>query len=432
MTTKLAALGAHPVRTSPFPIEDPILLDEEFHAVDSAIRSRCLSIFSSSEVQAFEEEFASYVGTNHAVAVTSGTAALHASLAAIATNGRYKVLVPVYTYAASVNAIYLAGLVPEFVDLAPDSPNLSMADASDRCSEDVTALLGVDLFGIPFDRDSAQALCAESGLTLVEDCAQSVGARWRDQPVGSFGIGCHSFGEIKNMTSAEGGMVTAADSSAVERVRAVRHAGEVWQASGRSTIGHYSSSIDELTSGMDYILAGHNYRMNSLQAALGRAQLKRLDDLNQLRSQHYATIAAAVQGVDGVSTFAIPEVSQPVANRCGLLLTHSRLSRRAVLYSLMAEGIPAGVYYPMLHSQTSVAAARGVHTERPFPNAQRVISSHVLVPCYPAMTPSDALDVAEAVTRVLRADLTEREVSDLEASAARARATYFGQFFTLA
>lgn len=432
MTARLAALGAPPVRTHPFPIEDPILHEEEFAAVDAAVRSRCLSIFSSSEVRAFEQEFASYVGTEDAVAVTSGTAALHASLAAIDSSDRNRVLVPVYTYAATVNAIYLAGLIPEFVDLAPDSPNLSVPDASERCSDEVVALLGVDLFGIPFDRAAATSLCAERSLVLIEDCAQSVGARWDGLAVGAFGLGCHSFGEIKNMTSAEGGMVTSGDTAWLERVRTVRHAGEVWRSSNRSTIGHHESSIDELTDGMDYVLPGHNYRMNSLQAALGRVQLRRLDNLNAERGRHYSTMARAVEELSSVALFVIPPDAKPVANRCGLLLTDSRLSRRAVLYALMAEGIPVGVYYPTLHSRTSVARARGTDSSASFVHAERVIAKHLLVPCYPAMSSVDAADVAEAIVRVMSTQLSDAELAKVETAAARARATYFGQFFTLA
>lgn len=432
MTAKLAALGAAPVRSRAFPIEEPVLGDGDFAAVDGVVRSRCLSIFSSPEVRAFEQEFASYVGVWDSVAVTSGTAALHASLAALApTHGR-RVLVPVYTYAATVNAIYLADLVPEFVDLAPGSPNISITEASARCSPDVVALLGVDLFGIPFDRSAATALCNARSIALLEDCAQSVGARWAGRAVGSFGVGCHSFGEIKNMTSAEGGMVTSNDSAHLERVRAVRHAGEVWRASGRSTIGHYESSIDDLTQGIDYILPGHNYRMNAIQAALGRVQLRKLDDLNTQRGNHYLAIARAASEIATVELFLAPPEAQPVANRCGLLLTNSPLTRRAVLYALMAEGIPAGVYYPTLHSQTALARARNIDVAGEFPNAQRVVADHFLLPCYPAMSPQDAADVGEALLRVMSTPLSASDLLELEERANTARATYFGQFFTLA
>jgi dTDP-4-amino-4,6-dideoxygalactose transaminase len=412
-------------------MEDPILGEDEFAAVDAALRSGQLSSFSSSEIAAFEEEFATYIGVPDACAVTSGTAALHASLVALNRNSG-KVHVPVYTYAATVNAIYLAGHTPDFVDLEPNTSTIGLDGLASRVDERSVAVLGVDLFGIPFDRDRAVRLCASAGVALVEDCAQSVGATWRGQKVGSFGVGCHSFGEIKNMTSAEGGMVTCADAQLLERVRAVRHAGEVWRVSGRSTIGHYESSLDDLVYGIDYVLPGHNYRMNALQAALGRVQLRRLDSLNSRRNEIYAAACLATKDLASVATLRIPEAAGAVANRLCILWAGTSFSRRAALFALMAEGIPAGVYYPLLHSQSSLARGREVSGEGLYPNATRLINQHVLLPCYPTMHDDDVHDVVTAARKVFSAELTEQDRNDLEGRALAARATYFGQFFTLA
>jgi len=411
----------------------PQITPDDISAVVRALEERRLSVFSSTKIGEFETQFADYIGTKYAVAVTSGTAALHTSLAALDVGSGDEVITPVYTHMSTVNAILLQNAKPVFVDIDLATYNLDLDAVESAITKRTRALLLVDLFGNPVDRDRVAKLCDRHGIPVIEDCAQSTGATFMGRKVGSFGAGCHSFGEIKNMTSAEGGMLTTDDVEVYRKARTVRHEGETWRSTGTSVIDDLPADFSELIYGITYPWVGHNYRMNALQAALGSSQLRRLDRLNEMRIASAHFYLSALSDARGLAMPVQDPRSQHVFNRFVIRVLEQVVGvpRDAFLAALIAEGVPAGVYYPVPLHRHPVVQNRCVLSSEGFINAERLCKEQIVLPTYPGLAESDLGDIVDAVHKVLEAladETTAQRVADVSR---HIRAGYFGQFFTL-
>lgn len=447
---RLAILGGEPLRTGAFTMEAPQISKDDIDAVVACLEERCLSIFSSPRVREFEVAFAKHTGTRHAVAVTSGTAALQSALCGASIGPGDEVIVPVYTYAATINAILLQGALPVFIDVDASTFVLDgeqTEEIENAISDRSRAIMVVDLFGNLPPRKKLIDLAARHGLRVIEDCAQSTGATIHGQRVGSFDIGCHSFGEIKNMTAAEGGMVTTNDDDVARRARLLRHSGEVWRQTRDTTIGSSPGILTEMINGIDYEFVGANFRMNALQAALGASQLRRLDHFNEERQRIARIYSETLAGA--LKPMTVHAEARAVYNRFPVLMDDAiSLSREAFIAALIAEGVPAGVYYPIPFNATKVISDKvgfgrssfpfdyrrsdDLGYARVYPGAVRACARHVLLPCYPGIPEKEAREVVEACAKVLQGAAEPGVAAEIEAAAQSARASYFGQFFTAA
>ncbi|MFY1631818.1 DegT/DnrJ/EryC1/StrS family aminotransferase [Solwaraspora sp. WMMB335] len=267
----------------------PDVGDLEAEFVVSALRSGWVAP-SGPEVDEFERELAGRVGAQYAVAVSSGTAGLHLALLALGVGAGQSVVVPTLTFAATANAVAYTGAVPIFVDCDPATGNIDsglLGEALDRRDAPwppVTAVIPVDMFGRCADYDAILPLCAAHRVPVVADAAEALGAALHGRPAGSFGrASVLSFNGNKIMTTSGGGMVTTDDQTLAAHCRYL--AGQA-----RQPVAHY-----------EHTDIGYNYRLSNLLAALGRAQLRRLDSMiarrRELR-QRYAKTFAAVPGVN--------------------------------------------------------------------------------------------------------------------------------------
>ncbi|SCF25961.1 DegT/DnrJ/EryC1/StrS family aminotransferase [Micromonospora chokoriensis] len=242
------------------------------------------------DLQAFERDVAERVGTGGAVAVNSGTAALHLALLGVGVGPGDAVIVPTLTFIATANAVRYIGARPIFVDCEPRTGNVDV-DLVDEVvrrlrsrGERVGAVVPVDMFGSCADYSRLTPVCADAGIPLVEDAAEALGARHRGRPAGSFGqVGALSFNGNKIMTTSGGGMLVSDDAALLARAR------------------HLATQAREPTPHYEHRETGYNYRLSNLLAALGRAQLVRLDGMiarrRHLRDQ-YAKVFAPVPGVE--------------------------------------------------------------------------------------------------------------------------------------
>ena len=277
--------GHHtPIETTPLPplkirIAHPIVEHDEKRAVIDALESG--QLVQGPRVEAFERAFADYIGAKHAIAVSSGTAALHVALlahgvGAFAEVGRSddEVIVPAFSFAATANTVLLAGARPVFVDVRDDDfcidPGLVEAAITPRTH----GIMPVHLYGQICDIAPVADLCAKYGLVLIEDAAQAVGAQYRGRRAGSFGTGCFSFYATKNLQTGEGGMITTDDNAVAAAARMLRSQGEATR--------YVTETL------------GYNYRMTEMTAALGRAQLPKLDARNERRGTNAARLTAAL------------------------------------------------------------------------------------------------------------------------------------------
>ncbi|MCS7000660.1 MAG: DegT/DnrJ/EryC1/StrS family aminotransferase [Bacteroidota bacterium] len=241
------------------PVYKPSLSGNEERYVLDCIRSGWISS-KGSYVDAFEQQFAAFVGARHAISVCNGTVALHVALAALGIRPGDEVIVPTFTYIAPVNAIVYCGATPIFVDSDPYTWQLDPADVSRRISPRTKAIVAVHLYGHPADVGALRLLAQEHGLFLIEDCAEAFGAYYEGKHVGTFGdVATFSFYGNKTITTGEGGMVVTDDDMLAERIRRLK-------GQGLAPYREYWHDI-----------IGYNYRMTNIAAAIGLAQLEQAE-----------------------------------------------------------------------------------------------------------------------------------------------------------
>lgn len=248
-----------------FPVAIPNLSGNEFKYLNDAFLSSWIS--SSGEyIVKFEEQFANYCGTEHGVAVSNGTVALHLALVSLGVGQGDEVIVPDLTFAATINAVLHAGATPVIVDIEEDSWCIDPNEIELAITSKTKAIIPVHLFGQPCDMDAIMQLAKAHNLFVIEDCAQAHGAEFKGQKVGSFGeVGCFSFFGNKVITTGEGGMCVTNNAKLNEKMRVRRD-------HGMSKTKRYWHEV-----------IGYNYRMTNLQAAIGLAQLERIEDILENR-----------------------------------------------------------------------------------------------------------------------------------------------------
>ena len=339
---------------------------DELAAVADVLESGMLT--QGPVVAEFERELAAATGTRHAIAVSSGTAALHVAVLALGIGPGDEVLVPAYTFPATANVVALAGGTPVLVDVDPVTMNLDPEDAGRRVTPRTKAILAVHLFGRPARLEELP------DAPLLEDAAGALGASHRGRPCGGLGlVGCFSFHPRKIVTTGEGGAVTTNDPALAERMRSLRHHG--WSPSAR---------YEDMPEG------GYNYRLSDVLCALGIPQLRRLDELLAARERVAAGYAERLAGLDVV----LPEADP--GDRHGLQAYVIQLDRRdEVMESLRAQGIQCQIGTYALHR---LGAYRD---QGSFPGADAAFGRALALPLHPRLTDAELDRVAEALDKVV-------------------------------
>jgi len=329
-----------PLPVRPLAMASADLDESDLQAVLGVLRSGRLAL--GPETTAFEQALAAYVGVRHAVAVSSGTAALHLIVRGLGIGPGDEVLVPSFTFAASVNALLYEGATPVFVEPEPDTYNLDVADLERRITPRTRAIMAVDVFGHPADWDGLERVAARYGLLLIDDCCEAIGAAYRGRPLGGFGAaGAFAFYPNKQMTTGEGGMVVTNDDRLAELCRSFAN-------QGRGAMGPW----------LQHDRLGHNYRLGEMAAALGRSQLVRLDQFIARRArvaQHYGERLAALPGVR-------PPVVRPEVRMSWFVYVvtlEEGLDRDRTIAAMEREGVPCRGYFAPVHTQPYIRERLG-------------------------------------------------------------------------
>jgi dTDP-4-amino-4,6-dideoxygalactose transaminase len=361
-------------------LAQPTVEEDEQRAVVEALQSGQLA--QGPRVLAFEQAFASYMGAQHAVAVNSGTAALHVALLAhrIGPNAGGaaddEVIVPGFSFAATANCVLQAGARPVFVDVREDSFGIDCDDIEAAITSRTRAIIAVHLYGQPCDVEAVAAICGRANLVLIEDAAQAVGARFGGKPVGSFGTATYSLYATKNLFTGEGGMVTTGDETVAERARMFRSQGE-----------RTRYVTEEL---------GYNYRMTEPAAALGLAQLPKLAARNEQRRANAARLNQLLAGIDGLVLPRELPGRTHVWHQYTVRVAAGREVRDALQAALRDRGIEAAVFYPAaIHRQPLYQRLGYGNAELPV--AQRLAEEVLSLPVHPALSDADLEAVASAV-----------------------------------
>ncbi len=320
-------------------------------------------------VPVFERLVARACGVEHAVAVSSGTAAIHLALLALRIGRGDEVIVPAYTFPATANAVELCGAEAVLVDIDPATFNTTPEFVAAARTPRTRAVLAVHLFGRPLDWDGLEA--AADGVPLIEDAAGALGALYRGRSCGSLGVmGCLSFHPRKIVTTGEGGAVTTGDAGHAESIRRLRHHGIVSRGD------------------FDIPEPGLNYRLSDVLCALGIPQLERLDELLAARERVAAGYAERLVGV-----VELPQAAS--GDRHGLQAFVVRIDRRdEVLASLRAGGIEAQIGTYALHRLTAYA------DQGPFPGADEAFEQALALPFHTSLTDVELDHVSEALAKL--------------------------------
>jgi dTDP-4-amino-4,6-dideoxygalactose transaminase len=360
-------------------IASPVLEAEERQAVLDVLASGQLA--QGSRVAAFERRFAELCQVREAIAVSSGTAALHLALLAHDIGPGDEVITTPFSFAATANAILMVGATPVFVDIEADTFNLDPAQVEAAITPRTKALLPVHLYGHPAAMLQLKSLAATYRLAIIEDACQAHAASINGQMVGSFGTGCFSFYATKNMTTGEGGMITTNDAALAQRLRLLRSHGQ--QERYR------------------HLTLGYNLRMTEMQAALGLAQLEKLQRFTQQRIANAAVLSAALH--EAVQTPSVREGCRHVYHQYTIRVPQKRDEWAA---RLGARGIGTGIHYPLpIHRQPfyrehpALFRIVGAHDSR-LPVAERAAQEVLSLPVHPALNEDDLATITSEVLRL--------------------------------
>ena len=350
------------------PLSRPPVDDEIKAAVLAAIDSR--QYILGPECRAFEEEFARYIGTKHAILTSSATAALWMALKAFDVKSSDEVLVPSHTAFPTIEAICFAGAVPVFVDV-DDSYTVDLEDAAAKATPRTVGFVPVHLYGHPADLAGVEQLCSALGIWLLEDCAQAHGAEWKGRKVGSFGrAGAFSFYPSKNLTvMGDGGLLVTNDDDVAARSRRLRDHGRL------------NKDV--------HAEIGFNLRFNDIQAAIGRVLLRRLDAMNDRRR---AIAERYDRGLAGLP-LTLP-VEAPGAHHVYHLYVIRTGKRDALAKFLKERGIATGIHYPVpSHKQPAVEYLAPPPLER----TERIVTEILTLPISAGHTDAEVDEVIAAV-----------------------------------
>ena len=374
---RLAIDGGNPVRYNYLPYGKQTITHNDIKAVNDVLRSDYLT--TGPMVSAFEEAFAVAVGAKSAVAVSSGTAALHAIMDTIGISNGDEVIVPTMTFAATANCVKYCGGTPVFVDVDPATLLVNPDSVFDAITDKTVAIIAVDYAGHPCPYDQLKWIAVASGISLVADACHSLGGQYHNVPVGDLAdFTAFSLHPVKHITTGEGGMVTTDSLSASKYLRGFRSHGRI-------------------DGEMFYL--GYNYRLTDIQCALGLSQLDRLADNVVIRRDIAKEYDTAFISNDYVTPLSVSDTVYHAYHLYVVKLNLNRLTvtRDIFLDALRAEGIGATVHYKPVHMQpyyddinVSLPVAEDAYT--------RILS----LPIFPEMSKHDVADVVSSVNKVTR------------------------------
>ena len=345
----------------------PLIGEEEKQAVMAVLDSGKLA--QGSCVAEFERAFAEYIGVKHAIAVNSGTAALHVALLAHNIGPGDEVITSPFTFIASSNSVLFTGAKPVFADIDPVTFNLDPDLVAAKITPRTRAIMPIHLYGQPCNMEAFMNLAQKHKLTLIEDACQAHGAEFQGRKVGTFGTGCFSFYPTKNMTTAEGGAITTNDDAIAERARLLRSHGS------RERYRHE--------------ILGYNFRMTDIQAAIGLAQLRKLEKWNTMRIENAKYLT---EHIESVVTPQVAAQTKHVFHQYTIRIESDRDAARAKLED---AGVETAIHYPVpVHCQPLY---QQLGYQDDLVESEHASAQVLSLPVHPGLTQSDLENIVQAV-----------------------------------
>lgn len=366
--------------------------EEEVQAVSEAVRSGWLTM--GPRTGEFESAFARYIGVDHAIAVSSCTAALHLALEAVGIGPEDEVLVPTNTFTATAEVVTYLRAKPVLVDVEAATLNLDPIDAARRLTSHTRAIIPVHFGGQPADMTKIRELADRHGLHVIEDAAHSLPASYRGARIGSASeVTAFSFYATKTLTTGEGGMITTSNEACAERMRIMRLHGI-----GRDAWKRYSAAGSWQ---YEVLAAGFKYNMTDIQAALGLVQLKKCDAMRQRRAQVAAQYTSAFDQIAALEPPSVPG-DQESSWHLYVLRLHLeclRINRNDFIVEVRNRGISTSVHFIPLHLHPYYQNSFGYHVGD-LPVAEREYQRCISLPIYPDMNHDEIQRVIEVISEV--------------------------------
>lgn len=359
------------------PMSSPEIEECDVSAVAEVLRSGRLSLGPKTEE--FERELCKYLGVHHAVAASSGTAALHLIVRALGFGPGDEVLVPSFTFAASVNVLLYEGLTPVFCDIEPVTYNLDPADLEKRITSRTRAIMAVDVFGHPADWQAINEIAARYKLKVIDDSCEALGAEYDGRKLGQFGsAAAFAFYANKQITTGEGGVLVTNNSEIASSARSMRN-------QGRGEMGVW----------LEHERLGFNYRMDEMSAALGLSQLRRIQSFLEKRRTVAELYSQRLRDVPGLRT---PIVSPRVHMSwfVYVITLDEQIDRQAVMETMRQRQIPVRCYFSPVHLQNYIRERKDCRVER-LPVTESVASRTLALPFHNRLSPGDVEEVVGAV-----------------------------------
>lgn len=389
---RLAIDGGVPVRAQLLPYGRQSIDDSDIEAVVAVLRSDWLT--TGPKVGEFEEAFAAAVGAKFAVAVSSGTAALHAATFAAGLKAGDEAMTSPLTFCATANCVLYQGATPVFADVCPDTLNIDPEQVARRWTPATKAVLPVDYAGHPADLQPILEMAKRRGAVVIEDACHALGAEYRGRRVGSLAdMTVFSFHPVKHITTGEGGMITTEDEKLAARLRMFRTHGIASDPRLRQERGQWQYEMVEL---------GFNYRLPDIACALGMSQLKRLEQNLQRRREIAARYTEAFRTMPGVIVPAVRQDVNPAWHLYPVRFFLPGRSRTEIFRALRAENLGVNVHYIPVHFHPYYQRQLGFKAGG-FPVAESAYEQLISLPMSHGMQDGDVADVIAAVEKVVYA-----------------------------
>lgn len=380
------------------PLSQPSITQAEIDAVTAVLRSGRLSI--GPELERFESLVAQRAGRSHGVGVSSGTAGMHLALLAMNIGPGDEVITPAFSFVASANCIEYTGATPVFVDCDPRTLNMAPEAIAEHVTDRTRAVVAVDVFGNPAGMAQIEAVCNRFELPLVEDCCEALGSKLHGRPAGGFGrVGVFSFYPNKQITTGEGGVIVTDDDRLANLCRSLRNQG---RALGDTEMPP-SEGGTPLGSWLTHVRLGFNYRLSEIHAALGRAQIQRLDELIAARQR---VVDAYTRRLGGNTDLLLPTADSAIEMSWFVYVVRlsdqfSEDDRDAIIDGLRRHDVGASNYFPPIPLQPFYRSKYGFMPGR-FPVAESVGSRCLALPLYPGLTDTDIDLVCQTLELMIR------------------------------
>lgn len=351
------------------PMAKPDIGNEEIDAVSEVLASGIIA--EGKRVAEFESAFADYIDADHAVAVNSGTAALHTALLAHGIGKGDEVITTSFSFIATANSITYSGAKPVFVDIEPETFNIDTELIEESITRNTKALMPVHLYGHPAEMKTITEIAEDHDLAIIEDACQAHGATYNGNKVGSFGTGAFSFYPTKNMTTGEGGIITTNETEIARKARMIR------------AHGSQERYLHEMI--------GYNFRMTDIAASIGLVQLKKVEGYNSARMRNASMLSKKLKDIEGITVPTIREGCKHVFHQYTIRVSN----RDELVTKLKQNDIGTGIYYPIPIHKQPIYIEKGY--KYGLPVCEKAAKEVISLPVHPGVSEQNIEQIIENV-----------------------------------